>query len=109
MVLLPRIKELAKENNVVLDGLYSWDELKILQNEFDMTTIAIVADKKLRYERLSERIERPFNKEDAIKRDISEIENIAKAGPIAYADYYIFNNGTIIEFHDRLKEILAQI
>lgn len=109
MVLLPRIKELAKENNVVLDGLYSWDELKILQNEFDMTTIAIVADKKLRYERLSERIERPFNKEDAIKRDISEIENIAKAGPIAYADYYIFNNGTIMEFHDRLKEILAQI
>ena len=75
MVLLPRIKELAKENNVVLDGLYSWDELKILQNEFDMTTIAIVADKKLRYQRLSERIERPFNKEDAIKRDISEIEN----------------------------------
>ena len=36
MVLLPRIKELAKENNVVLDGLYSWDELKILQNEFDI-------------------------------------------------------------------------
>lgn len=109
IVLLPKIKELAKENNVVLDGLYSWDELKILQNEFDLTTIAVVADKKLRYERLSERIERPFNKEDAIKRDISEIENIAKAGPIAYADYYIFNNDTIIEFHDRLKEILAQI
>ena len=39
-----------------------------------MTTIAIVADKKLRYQRLSERIERPFNKEDAIKRDISEIK-----------------------------------
>lgn len=109
IVLLPKIKELAKENNVVLDGLYSWDELKILQNEFDLTTIAVVADKKLRYERLSERIERPFNKEDAIKRDISEIENIAKAGPIAYADYYIFNNGTINEFYERLKVILAQI
>lgn len=109
IVLLPKIKELAKENNVVLDGLYSWDELKILQNEFDMITIAIVADKKLRYQRLSERIERPFNREDAIKRDISEIENIAKAGPIAYADYYIFNNGTINEFHERLEEILENI
>ena len=109
IVLLPRIKELAKDNNVVLDGLYSWDELKILQNEFDMTTIAIVSDKKLRYQRLSERIERPFNREDAIKRDISEIENIAKAGPIAYADYYIFNNGTINEFHVRLEEILENI
>lgn len=109
IVLLPKIKKLAQNNDVVLDGLYSWDELKILQKEFNLTTIAVVADKDLRYERLSKRIDRPFAKEDAIKRDISEIENIAKAGPIAYADYYIFNNGTIQEFHERLDEILNQI
>ncbi len=109
IVLLPKIKKLAQNNDVVLDGLYSWDELKILQKEFNLTTIAVVADKDLRYERLSKRIDRPFAKEDAIKRDISEIENIAKAGPIAYADYYIFNNGTIQEFHERLDEILDQI
>ena len=109
IVLLPKIKELAKESDVVLDGLYSWDELKILQKEFNLTTIAVVADKLLRYDRLSKRIERPFNKEDAIKRDITEIENIAKAGPIAYADYYIFNNGTIEEFHNRLENILKLI
>ena len=46
---------------------------------------------------------------DAIKRDVSEIENIAKAGPIAYADYYIFNNGTINDFHNRLAEILSDL
>ena len=109
IVLLPKIKELAKENNVVLDGLYSWDELKILQNEFEITTIAIVADKQLRYERLAMRKERPFKKDEAIRRDITEIENIAKAGPIAYADYYIFNNSSIDEFHKRLDEILSQI
>ena len=109
IVLLPKIKELAKESDVVLDGLYSWDELKILQKEFNLTTIAVVADKLLRYDRLSKRIERPFNREDAIKRDITEIENIAKAGPIAYADYYIFNNGTIEEFHNRLENILKLI
>ena len=109
MVLLPRIKELAKENNVVLDGLYSWDELMILNKEFELTTIAVVADKDLRYERLSKRIERPFNKTEAIRRDITEIENIAKAGPIAYADFYIFNNGTIEDFHNRLDEILKEI
>ncbi len=108
-VLLPKIKELAKDNDVVLDGLYSWDELIVLQKEFEMTTIAVVADKLLRYDRLSKRVERPFKKEDAIKRDITEIENIAKAGPIAYADYYIFNNGTIDEFHERLKNILKLI
>lgn len=108
-VLLPKIKELYINNNVVLDGLYSWDELVILNNEFKMTTIAVVADKKLRYERLEKRIVRPFSKSDAIKRDVSEIENIAKAGPIAYADYYIFNNGTINDFHNRLAEILSNL
>ena len=108
-VLLPKIKELSINNNVVLDGLYSWDELVILNNEFKMTTIAVVADKKLRYEILEKRVVRPFSKSDAIKRDVSEIENIAKAGPIAYADYYIFNNGTINDFHNRLAEILSDL
>ena len=32
--LLPKIRELSKDNNVVLDGLYSWDELMVLQKEF---------------------------------------------------------------------------
>lgn len=108
-VLLPKIKELSINNNVVLDGLYSWDELVILNNEFKMTTIAVVEDKKLRYERLEKRVVRPFSKSDAIKRDVSEIENIAKAGPIAYADYYIFNNSTINDFHNRLAEILSDL
>ena len=34
IILLPQIEELAKSNNVVLDGLYSWDELKILKEKF---------------------------------------------------------------------------
>ena len=32
-ILLPRIKEYALEGDTVLDGLYSWDELKILREE----------------------------------------------------------------------------
>ena len=49
------------------------------------------------------------NEKEAIKRDISEIENIAKAGPIAYADYYIDNNKTIDDFKNRLEEILKEL
>ena len=111
IVLLPKIKELSNKSNVVLDGLYSWDELKILQEEFKerLTTIALIVDKKLRYERLSIRPIRPFTKEKANERDISEIENIAKAGPIAYADYYIDNNKTINDLETRLAEILKEI
>lgn len=109
ILLLPKIKELSKTEDVVIDGLYSWDELKVLKNEFDLTTIAVVVDKELRYERLSKRKNRPFSKEDAIKRDISEIENLAKAGPIAYADYYIFNIKTKEKMKKRLEEILINI
>lgn len=111
IILLPKIKELSQDNNVVLDGLYSWDELKILKEELGdaLSVIAIVADKKLRYDRLSVRDIRPFNNEEAKNRDISEIENIAKAGPIAYADYYIDNNHDVETYRKRLLEILEVI
>lgn len=105
-VLFPRILELSKDYDIVLDGLYSWSELKILEEEFDMRTIAIVCDKNLRYDRLSKRDVRPFNNEEAKKRDITEIENIEKAGPIAYADYFIYNNGSMEEYYKRLDEII---
>ena len=75
ILLLPRIKELAKDSNVVLDGLYSWDELKILKEELGeaLSVIAVIADKKIRYDRLSVREVRPFTNEEAKNRDISEI------------------------------------
>ena len=99
---------LAENNNVVLDGLYSWDEYKILKSELDnLMVIAIICDKKIRYDRLATRGFRPLTNEEASNRDVSEIENLAKGGPIAYADYYINNNGSIEEYYQRLNEILG--
>ena len=108
---LPKLEKLVKKNNVVVESLYSWDELKIVQEKFkeQVITVSIVADKELRYSRLAKRDVRPFSKEDAIKRDITEIENIAKAGPIAYADYFVDNNGTIEEFHQRIDDLLEKV
>lgn len=111
ILLLPKIKKLSESNNVVLDGLYSFDEFKILKEELGdkLTVVAVVADKYIRYERLSKREVRPLTCVEASKRDVAEIENIAKGGPIAYADYYIFNNGTLEEYKKRLLEILNEI
>lgn len=111
IILLPRIKELSQNSNVVLDGLYSWDELKILRDELGdkLTVIAVVADKKIRYDRLAVREVRPFTNDEAKNRDIAEIENIAKAGPIAYADYYIDNNHDLDSYKKRLYDILEDI
>ena len=106
----PDIKKCLETDNVVLDGLYSWYEYKYLIERFtNLKLICIVTDKELRYKRVSERIDRSFDKTAIIYRDVSEIENLAKGGPIAYADYYILNNGTIDDEINRLQEILKEI
>lgn len=110
-LLLPEIKESLKNNNVVLDGLYSWYEYTYLKDKLGdkLKLICIVTDKKLRYKRIAARKERPFTEKKAIERDVSEIENLYKGGPIAYADYYIFNNSTIDDYKKRLTEIINEI
>ncbi|MBQ1813069.1 MAG: AAA family ATPase [Bacilli bacterium] len=111
IILLPRIEEYAKEGNVILDGLYSWDELKILKDKFkdNLVVLAIVVNKKERYNRLLEREIRPLNNIDAEKRDIAEIENLAKGGPIVFADYYILNNNDMEKYISDLDEITKEI
>ena len=110
-LLLPEIEEAVKTKNVVLDGLYSWYEYKFLKEHLkeNFKLLCIVVDKNIRYARIALRPERPFDNEKAMERDLSEIENLYKGGPIAYADYYIFNNGTLEEYKERLEEILKQI
>lgn len=109
-ILLPEIKELANKGNVVLDGLYSWSEYKILIEEIpNLILISIVADKEIRYSRLNKREVRPLTNIEAKKRDLAEIENIEKAPPIVYADYYIYNNGTIEDYITRLNSILDNL
>jgi len=108
---LPKIEEYYKEGNVVIDDLYSWSEYKVLKEKFgdNIVLLGIVADKEIRYSRIAIRPGRSYNRVQAIDRDLSELENLEKGGPIAYADYYILNNGTIDEYKRRLDEILKQI
>ncbi|MBR2587288.1 AAA family ATPase [Candidatus Saccharibacteria bacterium] len=101
----------AGQRRIVLDGVYSWTEYLALKREFpgEMIFLALVVPKKLRYKRVSERPERPFNRQEIMERDRSEIENLEKGGPIAAADYYILNNGTIEEANEKIDEILKEI
>ena len=101
----------AGQKRIVLDGVYSWTEYKILKQEFpgEVVFVAIVVPKKLRYKRVAERTERPFNRTEIIERDRSEIENLEKGGPIAMADWYIMNDGSVAEMHEQLKRILEEV
>ncbi len=101
----------AGQKRIILDGVYSWTEYKTLKHEFPKSIVflAIVVDKKLRYERVSKRPGRSFDGAAIRERDRSEIENLEKGGPIAAADYYILNNGTIEEMNLDLAKILKEI
>ncbi len=103
-------KELEEGHDIVLDGLYSWYEYTYLIEKFpELKLVCVVTDKEIRYQRVAERPDRPFDRESIVYRDISEIENLYKGGPIAYADYYILNNGTKEESIKRLEEILKEV
>jgi len=101
----------AGQNRIILDGLYSWTEYKILKREFpgEMSVVAIVSNKKLRHNRLTTRPERPFTIEEANQRDWSEIEDLEKGGPIAIADHFIINNGNFDHLYKQVDEVLEDI
>lgn len=101
----------AGQKHIVLDGLYSWSEYRILKHEFpgEMTVIAIVTPKHLRYRRMEQRAERPMTNQEVDERDWAEIENLEKGGPIAIADYFVHNDKDLASLHTQLDEILQHI
>lgn len=106
---LPYLRNALKDQDViVIDGLYSFSEYTTLIKTLDaeLIVIAIVSDRNIRYARLASRPERPLTREEAISRDISEIVNLEKGGPIAIADYTLLNNGSPEELNSELDKIL---
>lgn len=97
----------AGQNKIVLDGLYTWSEYKILKHEFpgQVVVIAIVTPKHLRYQRMIKRPERPMQPREVDQRDWSEIENLEKGGPIAIADYFVINDGNLDQLHQKIDAV----
>lgn len=95
---------------VVLDGLYSWSEYKYLSEKYDESflVIAVAAAKKIRRQRVLDRQDshRKYTLEQLVTREVAEIENLEKGGPIAYADYTLANEKTLEELLGDLDKIL---
>lgn len=106
--LLPIIQTLLVENNVVLDGLYSWSEYKYLCDNLGIAlhVLCIISNRSVRYERLRNRCVRPLTGKEAYQRDLAEIENLEKGGPIAVADSYILNNGMLEDFTESVLSFI---
>ena len=97
----------AGQKNIVIDGIYSWPEYKAVKQAYrELELVAVVAPRRVRHHRLANRPERPFTKEEAMHRDYTEIENIEKGGPIAIADHYIVNTGSLDDLHHKIDDIM---
>ncbi|MBP5288730.1 MAG: dephospho-CoA kinase [Clostridia bacterium] len=105
------IREKLEKGNVCLDGLYSWSEYKVLKEELGdrLTVAAVVMDRAVRYERISRRDVRPLTPEQALSRDVAEIENMEKGGPIAMADCFLMNDGTMEELTAKVNALIDRM
>lgn len=101
----------AGQHRIILDGLYTWTEYKILRREFpgEMTVVSIVTPKHLRKQRMAKRAERPMTAQQVDERDWEEIENLEKGGPIAIADHFIHNEGNLDKLHEQVEALLSEI
>lgn len=117
---IPKFDQLLEQRHVVGDGIYSWDEYKVLKDRYgnNLIVVAIYAPPETRYARLEARSSgaddpelrnRGFSREEAKSRDYAELENIAKGGPIAMADYTIVNDGTMEEYQEKIKDLLETV
>ncbi len=101
----------AGQRRIVADGLYTWTEYKVMKHAFpgELTVVAVITPRHLRYQRLAKRAIRPLTASEATSRDWSEIENLEKGGPIAIADHYIMNDGDLDKLHAQLDTELESI
>jgi len=107
----PRIERaINRDKVVILDGLYSWEEFIYLSEFFDnFYLLCVYAKPEIRYRRLGERKVRPFTDDEAKSRDIAEIVNLHKGGPIAFCDHLIVNEGEKEDLEGKIENFLKII
>lgn len=105
---LPGIDALLESSNVVVDGLYSWEEYILLKDRYGdrFNVVAVWSSPAVRHARLGCRANRPLTAEEAAGRDRSEIENINKGGPIAMAEFTIINESSVEDLERETKGVL---
>ena len=112
VISLPRLRDaLRKHSHIIIDGLYSFSEYKYLREHLGvpLVLVAIVAPRHTRYARLEARTERPLTCAEAQQRDVLEIENLEKGGPIAIADYTLQNDGSPAALLGALDQLLDRL
>ncbi len=104
-----RIDSALEHTDVVIDGLYSWEEYTYLRELYreNLYLVAVWSSPSTRYARLANRSNRRLTPKEAVSRDKEEIEDINKGGPIAMADFTIVNESSREELIKEAERIVA--
>lgn len=107
----PRIDAALQTGDVVIDGLYSWEEYVFLKETYgeNFCVVAVWSSPKTRQARLAGRQVRPLTPVEAASRDKAEIEKLNKSGPIAVADYTLLNELSLFNLRENTKKIIAKV
>ena len=108
---LPRIDAVLKTFDVVVDGLYSWEEylhMKDYYNE-NLFVVAVYSSPPIRYARLGSRRVRSLMVAEAASRDRAEIENMNKGGPIVMADFTIINESSLEDLERETEGVISEL
>jgi dephospho-CoA kinase len=108
---LPRIDAALKTSDVVVDGLYSWEEYLHMKDYYadNLIVIAVCSPPLTRYARLGSREVRPLTVAGAASRDRAEIEKMNKGGPIAMADYAIINESLLADLRAEVTGLIGRL
>jgi dephospho-CoA kinase len=107
--LLPKV-DANEATVVVIEGIRSQDELTELKSKFDVSTVAIHASPRTRFQRLlsRNRSDDPKTWDTFYERDLREL-NVGLGQVIALADILLVNEGTISELQSTFKNKLGTL
>lgn len=108
---LPAIDAALQRSDVVVDGLYSWEEYKVLKEYYgeDFLVVTVYSSPAARQKRLSRRPIRPLTVAESMSRDFAEIENLGKGGPIAMADFILINESSLERLIEETKRLISTL
>jgi dephospho-CoA kinase len=94
-------------DEVFLEGMRSWPEIELISNEADVTVVAFVAPREMRLKRVMERGRSDDSAAGFSIRDRRETD-YGTSVPIALADEYILNTGTMDDTLAELDRIVKR-
>lgn len=108
---IPKVKERSAEGSVTLESFYTWESYKEYKEVFGerFVVLAILASPQTRDERMAQRSYRALAPGQTAARTWAQIENLHQAGPIACADYFVVNEGSLEELREKVLRVLDQL